>query len=316
MKIILPGGSGHLGTLLARAFHGEGHEVVTLSRRARPTPWRTIPWDGETLGGWAAELESAEVVINLAGRSVNCRYGRTNRQQILDSRVRSTRVVAEAIARAERPPATWFQASTATIYAHRHDAPHDEATGCLGGEEPDAPDTWRFSIAVAKAWEQAAMEPELPATRRVLLRSAIVMSAERGAPFELLLWLVRSGLGGRQGDGRQFVSWIHAQDFVRAVRFLVDRPELAGVVNLAAPNPLPNAAFMRTLRHAWGRRFGLSQPSWMLELGAALLGTETELVLKSRYVVPGRLRDAGFTFTFPRWREAAEDLCRQTRQQL
>ena len=314
MKVIIPGGSGHLGTSLARAFHGQGHEIVALSRWARPTPWRTVVWDGETLGDWTKELDGADVVINLAGQSVNCRYGRENRRRILDSRVRSTRAVGEAIARAEHPPSTWLQASTATIYAHRYDAPNDETTGILGGSEPDVPETWRFSIEVARAWESAALEATLPQTRRVLLRSAIVMSPEEGSPFDLLLWLVRLGLGGKNGDGRQYISWIHDRDFVRAVRFLMDHPELAGPVNLASPGPQANAAFLRTLRRAWGCRLGLPARRWMLELGAFVLRTETELILKSRRVVPGRLLASGFHFEFPAWPAAAADLCQRIRR--
>jgi uncharacterized protein (TIGR01777 family) len=284
-----------------------------LSRAPAKAPWRVVAWDGETAGDWSAELEGADVVINLAGRSVNCRYGAENRRQIMDSRVKSTWAVAAAIAKATRPPRVWLQASTATIYAHRHDAANDEATGILGGEEPGAPDTWRFSIGVAKAWEAAATENELPRTRRVLMRSAIIMSPDRGGPFDTLLGLVRHGLGGTSGDGRQFVSWVHDHDFVRAVRWLIDHDDLAGPVNIASPNPLPNAEFMRDLRRAWGIGFGLPAMKWMIEVGALFLRTESELVLKSRRVVPTRLIESGFTFDFPTWPEAAADLCRRWR---
>jgi uncharacterized protein (TIGR01777 family) len=208
----------------------------------------------------------------------------------------------------------WLQASTATIYAHRYDAANDEATGILGGTEATAPDTWRFSIDVATAWERAAKEAVVLQTRKVLLRSAITMSPDQGGAFDVLLGLVRRGLGGRQGDGRQYVSWIHDRDFVRAVYWLIDHPELDGPVNLASPNPLPNAEFMRTLRSAWGTRVGLPSSKWMLELGAWLLRTETELILKSRRVVPGRLLQSGFRFEFPTWAEAAADLCRRWRE--
>src|SRR5437763_9673330 len=169
MKIVIPGGTGQVGTVLARAFAADGHEVVVLSRRPTKAPWRVVGWDAETIGAWAAELDGADVVINLAGRNVNCRYNSKNRRQIKDSRVLSTRAVGQAIARAARPPRVWLQASTATIYAHRYDAPNDEATGILGGSEKDAPDTWRFSIDVAKSWEQAANECTTPHTRKVLL---------------------------------------------------------------------------------------------------------------------------------------------------
>lgn len=313
MKILLPGGSGQVGTILARAFLADGHDVTVLSRRRDSAPWKVVEWDGETVGPWAKELDGADAVINLAGRSVNCRYTPTNRRAIIDSRVRSTQAVGRAIAAATRPPRVWLQSSTATIYAHRYDAPNDEATGILGGDEPGAPETWRFSIDVAKAWEAAANEFDLPATRLVLMRSAMTMSPDRGGVFDVLLGLVRRGLGGSNGDGRQYISWIHERDFVCAVYHLINS-ELSGSVNLAAPNPVPNAEFMRTLREAWGIGFGLPSTRWMLEVGTFLMRTETELVLKSRRVVPSRLLASGFAFEFPRWAEAAADLCRQWRE--
>jgi len=309
MKIIIPGGSGQVGTVLARAFHGEGHEVVVLSRRPEGKPWRVVEWDGVNLGEWVAELEGADVVINLAGRSVNCRYHARQRREILESRVRSVRVVGAALGCVRRPPRVWLQASTATIYAHRYDAANDEATRILGGAEPDAPETWRFSIEVAKAWEQAIDDVVTPGTRKVKLRSAMTMSPDGGGIFATLLGLVRRGLGGAVGDGRQFVSWIHEEDFIRAVHWLIAHEEMAGVVNLAAPNPLPYAAFMRALREAAGMPLGLPAPRWILEIGCWLLQTESELVLKSRRVVPGRLLESGFEFRYPKWTEAARALC-------
>jgi uncharacterized protein (TIGR01777 family) len=314
MKIVLPGGTGQVGTLLARSFVADGHEVVVLSRNPRRARWQVVGWDAETVSEWAAEIDGADAVINLAGRNVNCRYHAENRRLIKESRVKSTRAVGQAIARATRPPRVWLQASTATIYAHRHDAPNDEATGILGGSEEGASDTWQFSIDVAKSWEQAANEGNLPQTRRVLLRSAMTMSPDPGGVFDVLLGLVRWGLGGASGDGRQYVSWIHDRDFVRAIYWLMDHPELAGPVNLASPNPVPNAEFMRTLRAAWGIGFGLPAAKWMLGIGAFFLRTETELILKSLRVVPGRLLESGFVFQFPTWAEAADDLCRRWRE--
>ena len=313
MRIVIPGGSGHLGTILARAFHSEGHDVVVLSRRPTAAPWRTVAWDAATVGAWSSEVDDADVVINLAGRSVNCRYTEANRRAILRSRVDSTQAVGAAIAQAAGPPRVWLQMSTATIYAHRFDAPNDEQTGIIGGEEPDAPEKWRFSIDVAKAWEAAADSAYTPYTRRVVMRTAITMSPDRGGPFDTLLGLVRHGLGGTSGSGRQFVSWLHDADFVAAVRWLIDYEDIDGVVNLAAPNPLPNADFMRALRHAWGISWGLPAMEWMLAVGAVFMKTETELVLKSRRVVPGRLLDGGFSFAFPEWPGAARDLCARWR---
>lgn len=315
MKIVIPGGSGQVGSVLARAFHERGDAVVVLSRtQTTAQPWRVAQWDGESIGDWAAEFEGADAVINLAGQSVNCRYTETNRRIIKESRLRSTRIVGEAIANTKTAPRVWLQASTATIYAHRYDAPNDEANGIIGGAEPDAPDTWRFSIDVATSWERACNELATPRTRKVLMRSAIIMSPDHGGPFDMLLKLVRFGLGGTCGDGKQFISWIHDQDFVQAVVWLIQQQELDGPLNLAAPNPLPNAEFMRTLRKAWGQPIGLPAAEWMLELGAWLLRSETELILKSRRVIPSRLLESGFTFQYPGWAEAACDLCDRWRR--
>ncbi len=313
MKIVIPGGTGQVGTILARVLSNAGHEIVILSRQPGNSAWRTVKWDAATLGAWVTELEGADVVINLAGRSVNCRYAAENRRLIKESRVKATQIVGQAIAQASRPPRVWLQASTATIYAHRYDAPNDEATGIVGGSEPNAPSTWRFSIDVALAWEQTLNEALTPHTRKVLMRSAMIMSPDRGGIFDTLLSLVRFGLGGRVGDGRQYVSWIHDQDFARAVFWLIEHEELAGIVNLASPNPVPYAAFMRTLRTAWGMPVGLPATKWMVEIGTFLLRTESELVLKSRRVIPGRLLQAGFIFQYPNWREAAQDLCKRRR---
>jgi hypothetical protein len=228
MKIVIPGGSGQVGTVLARALHADGHDVVVLSRNPRSRPWTVEAWDAETHGDWARHVNGCDAVVNLAGRSVNCRYHAENRRAILDSRVRSTRIIGEAIAQSARPPRVWLQASTATIYAHRYDAPNDEATGVIGGHEPGAPETWRFSIDVARAWERTLEEARTPKTRKVALRSALTLHADRRSVFDTLLGLVRFGLGGAAGDGRQWVSWVHGDDFVRAIRWLIDRDDLDG----------------------------------------------------------------------------------------
>jgi TIGR01777 family protein len=314
MKIVIPGGSGQVGTFLARAFQQDGHEVIILSRKPTNAAWSVVKWDAERLGSWTMELEGADIVINLAGYSVNCRYNAENRRLIEESRVKSTKILGNAIAHAAHPPRVWLQSSTATIYAHRYDAPNTEATGILGGSEPNAPDTWRFSIAVARSWESAINESETPNTRKVLLRSAMTMSPDRGGVFDTLLGLVRHGLGGRAGDGRQYVSWIHDQDFIRAIYWLIEHNELEGAINLTSPNPVHNSEFMKTLRAAWGISFGLPATGWMLEIGASVLGTETELILKSRRVTPGRLLQSGFVFQFPTWTEAAQDLCNRWRE--
>jgi uncharacterized protein len=313
VKIVIPGGSGQVGTVLARAFHHGGHDVVVLSRHPQARPWRVAEWDGATHGSWASDIDGSDAVINLAGRSVNCRYNPANCKEMIDSRVQSTRVVGQAIARASRPPRVWLQASTATIYEHRYDAANDETSGVLGGHEANAPDTWRFSVDVARAWEQTFEEATTDRTRKVALRSAMTMSPDAGGVFDTLMSLVTRGLGGRAGDGRQFVSWIHGDDFVRAVRWLINHDDVDGVVNLASPNPLPNAEFMRALRDVSGAPIGLPASRWMLEIGAVFMRTETELILKSRRVVPARLLERGFTFTFPIWQDAARDLFRRWR---
>ena len=313
MKIVIPGGTGEVGNVLARAFMDDGHDVVVLSRNPKPASWRTVGWDGETIGEWANEIDGADVVINLAGRSVNCRYNAENRREMMQSRLTSTHAVGQAIAAATQPPKVWLQMSTATIYSHRFDAPNDELTGTIGGNEAYAPAKWKFSIDVATSWERAATEFDTPQTRQVIMRLSILMSPDPGGTFDLLLRLARFGLGGRAGSGKQFVSWIHDRDFVRAVYWLIENEELSGPVNLAAPNPLPNAEFMKQIRKASGAPFGLPAFEWQLEIATFFMRTESELVLKSRRVIPKRLLESGFEFEFAEWDQAAPDLVRRWR---
>lgn len=311
MNIVIPGGSGHLGSILAGHFRDAGHDVTILTRTlhvnaaVRDDRWRGIRivrWDGSTRGAWVGAIDGADVVINLAGRSVDCRYDAKHRAEIIDSRVESTRIVGDAIARATFPPRVWLQMSTATIYAHRYDGA-DERTPIA--DEADA--DWQFSVDVAKAWERALEEADTPHTRKVALRTAMVMSDAEGSAFPLLRRHVRLGFG-RFGDGRQYMSWIHARDFVRAIEFLIDRDEIGGAVNLASPYPLPNEEFMHILSNAVGGRFGIPASGWILQAGACLFRTEPELVLKSRRVVPARLLEAGFRFELPLWQDAVQEL--------
>jgi uncharacterized protein len=313
MRIVLPGGNGQVGNIFARYFHAQGHSVTVLARKAYAAPWRVAQWDGVKLGDWTHELENADVVANLAGRNVNCRYTAEHRREIIESRVLSTHVLGEAIERLSAPPWVWLNSSTATIYRHAFDRPMDEATGEIGGNESDAPRPWGFSIQVATAWEETFFAASTPKTRKVAMRSSVILSPDRGGMFDVLLRLVRFGFGGASGSGKQFVSWIHDGDFARAVDFLVAHEELSGVVNMAAPNPLPNSDFMRELRRAWGARIGLPTSKWMLEFGAVFMHTETELVLKSRRVVPGLLLASAYKFQFAEWPAAARDLVRRWR---
>jgi uncharacterized protein len=311
MKIVIPGGTGQIGASLTRAFAADGHEVVVLTRR--PTRDGQVAWDGETLGKWAGAIDGSDVVINLAGRSVSCRYNKANLTEMMRSRVRSARVVGEAIAAAKEPPRAWLQMSTATVYAHRFDAPNDEATGVIGGLETGVPGYWAYSVDIATAWERELNEARTPRTRKVALRSAIMMSPDRGGAFDVLSRLARLGLGGPVAGGTQYVSWIHEHDFVAAVAFLIGRQDISGPVNLAAPAPEPQRDFMRELRGAWGIRVGLPATKWMAELGAFAIRSDAELLLKSRRVVPGRLLASGFEFTYSGWTQAARDLVQRAR---
>jgi len=311
LRIVIPGGSGQVGRVLARHFQERGHHVTVLTRGPYTAPWQTVHWDGAHIGDWTQHLEGADVCINLSGRSVNCRYTEANRKEIYDSRIESTRLLGEVIGALADPPKVWLNASTATIYRHALDRPMDEATGEFSGDEPGAPATWNFSIRVAKDWEETFFRSETPRTRKVAMRSAITFSPAPGNAFAVLLNLVRASLGGTQGNGRQFVSWIHELDFALAVEFLIAHEEMDGPINIASPNPLPNREFMEILRDAYGMPNGVPAPALLIEIGAFFLRTESELVLKSRRVVPGRLLEAGFQFEFPEWPEAAEDLVRR-----
>lgn len=312
-KIVLAGGSGHVGAALAR--HWAEHDLVVLSRGTGLPGVRSVKWDGATLGEWIREIDGADVVVNLAGRSVNCRYTEANLQEMMSSRVDSTRVVGQAIAAASRPPRVWLQSSTATIYAHRFDRANDEEEGFIDGGEPGSERLWDRSVEIAKAWEQALAEADTPHTRKVALRSAMTMSVDKGSVFDVLLGLARKGLGGSLGTGQQYVSWIHERDFGRALDFLIERDDLDGAVNVCSPNPLPQQEFAHDLRSAAGGMGAIPTPRWMIEIGTWLMKTESELVLKSRRVVPKRLLDAGFSFEFPEWAGACRELVARSQAQ-
>ena len=325
LRIVLPGGSGQVGQMLARQFQLRGHHVTVLTRGPYSAAWQTVHWDGETLGAWVQYLEDADVCINLTGHTINCRPTEANRKAIYQSRIGSTRLLHEAIAGLANPPRLWMNASAATIYKRTVDAggvdllldessePEREAAGVRSAE----PEPWArargFTQRVVRDWEAAFFATETARTRKIALRSAVTLSPAPGNVFAVLSNLVRAGLGGSAGNGRQFVPWIHEADYARAVKFLIAREDLAGPVNLCAPNPAQNRAFMEALRDAWDVPNGLPAPAIAVWLGAWVMGSNPELVLGSCRAVPGRLLDAGFEFEFAEWPEAAVDLVRQWR---
>ena len=306
-KIILAGGSGFLGGELAKHFKTLDWDVVILTRspKSRTDGVREIAWDTKSLGDWARELDGATAVVNLTGRSVDCRYNAKNRREIMESRVNSTRVVGQAIAQCKTPPRVWLNSSTATLYQHTFGKPHDESSREMDSAT-DAKDA--FSVEVAQAWERTLDETNTPNTRKVALRTSMVLGLGRNSVFPVLRRLTKLGLGGRQGSGKQFVSWIHVEDFCRAIEWIIAHDDLVGPINQCAPNPLPNAKMMKLFREVCGVPIGLPAAEWMLEIGAFFLRTETELIFKSRRVVPGKLLQSGFAFCFPAFREAIKNL--------
>lgn len=279
-KVVLAGGTGFVGQDFAQRFKKLGYEVLIISRQPGHIAW-------EDRAGIIGALEEAEMLINLAGKSVNCRYTDENRKVILESRTRTTRILGEAVLACNHPPELWINSSTATIYRHAEDRPMTEKEGEIGSG---------FSVDVAKAWEQAFFEFSLPSTRQIALRIAIVLG--EGGVMVPMTNLVRFGLGGSQGAGTQQFSWIHIEDLFRMVIYLQEHPHLNGVFNASSPHPVTNRELMASLREQMGVRIGLPSPRWMLELGARFIQTETELVLKSRWVIPERLEREGFTFTY------------------
>jgi uncharacterized protein len=315
LKIVLAGGNGQVGTMLARHFSRVGNEVIVLSRSVTTrVPWRLVQWDGRTLGDWASEFEGADAVINLAGKTINCRYTTKNRQEIISSRVESTKVVGAAIQAARTKPKVWMNASAAGIYRHATTNAFTETETWLGGNDEPVPETWRFAAEVVKTWEETFDAIQIAGVRKIALRTTLAISPDKGGVFDVLLGLVRHGLGGTQGPGTQFISWMHDKDYVRAVEFMVGDESISGPVNMGSPVPLPNAEFMRILRKAAGARMGLPAPEFALKLGAPILGTEAWLVLKSINVLPGVLERAGFDFQYPEWDVAARNMVRRWKQ--
>ena len=303
-QLIIPGGSGFLGLELARYFDAKGWDVCVLSRQKKAAIGRIQfeQWDGKTLGDWTKVIDRADAVVNMAGRTVNCRYNALNRKQILDSRINSTRILGEAIAQAQTKPKVWINSSSATIYEDtRGQAPaNDEYNGTIGTD---------FSMNICKAWEKEFRAAPVDSVRRIALRTAIVIGKEPGGAMEYLINLSKFWLGGTQGGGNQFISWVHLYDFSRVVEFLIEQAHIDGVINCAAPNPVTNKSFMKELRQQLGRSWGLPIPKTLLEIGAVFLQTQTELVLKSRKVVSKRLEEEGFQFEYPTIQAAFKEIC-------
>ncbi len=316
LKIIIAGGTGFIGQSIANYF-GNDHEVIILSRQLKAQQTnrfgetsksaakniRYVKWDAESTGAWAKELEGAHLIINLAGKTVNCRYTAKNKKEIFNSRLLSTKAIGGAIQQCTSPPKLWLNAASASIYPHATIAPRDESFTAFEND---------FSVQVCKAWEKTFFEQRTPFTRKIALRMAITIgSAGIMTPYFNLL---KFGLGGKQGNGKQWYSWIHIEDTCRIIEWMYDHTEMEGVYNLSSPGPVTNNEFMKTLRKTTGHKFGLPAQEWMLRLGAILIGTEPELVLKSRWVLPAKLLATGYKFKYPEIEGAFKDIVAQTKK--
>lgn len=351
-KIIFAGGTGFLGQGLIKYF-GKDNEIIVLSRLSGNDQKnlyseelisakdgfnvRYVKWDGETNeNNWAKEVNGADLVVNLAGRSVNCRYHRRQRQEIFDSRIRSTKAIGRAIREANEPPTLWINAASSTIYKHTLDRPNDEATGIISDWKKDNMPynfidhvryrknkfiaglahgknstaytelDFDFSVQVCKLWEKTFFEESTPSTRKVALRTAITLG--EGGVIVPYLNLCKFGLGGKHGDGRQMFSWVHIEDVARMIEWIFEHEETNGIYNCVAPNAVSNFSFMKSLRKLTGNTVGFPAPAFLLEIGAFMIGTETELMLKSRWVLPGRAIDEGFEFRFKTLDDALKNI--------
>lgn len=299
-KIILAGGNGYVGGVFADYYKNSADEIIILSRhpKAPNENIRTLVWDGKTEGDWVKQLEGAELLINLCGKNVNCRYTERNKTEIFASRLLPTALLGKVVAKLAEPPKLWINMSSATIYRHAEDRPQDDETGEIG---------YGFSIDVCKQWEEAFFKSNTPRTRKIALRMGIVLGSADGA-FPRLLNLVKLGMGGKQGNGEQYISWVHERDAVACTEFLLTQNDITGAVNCTAPHPVKNKAFMRVLRKAWGIPFGLPAPAWLLQIGLTIIGSEMELILKSRWVLSKRLIEAGYQFQFNKVEHAVNDI--------
>jgi uncharacterized protein len=289
-KIVIAGGTGFVGKYLTEKFISSGYDVIVISRQANHVNW-------DNISAITVALENAEMLINLAGKSVDCLYNEKNKQEIFDSRVNTTKALGNAILQCKNPPALWINSSTATIYRHAQDRPMTESTGEIGTG---------FSVNVATNWEKTFFNFKLPGTRQIALRMAIVLGKDGGV-VKPIKNLVRFGLGGKQGRGNQMFSWIHIEDLYRCIIFL-QQEDLTGIFNTSAPNPVTNKNLMQVFRRIMKMPIGLPAPEWLLKFGAILIKTETELILKSRWVIPERLLQAGFNFQYSTIDTALEDI--------
>lgn len=302
-KIVITAANGFLGEVLAHYFVEQYPtiEIITLTRKPHTinlSQVKNVLWDGKTLNSWQHSLENADALINLAGKSVNCRYNEANKTAIFASRLESTAILGKAITECKRPPKVWLNAASATIYAHSEIKGNTETNGIIGSG---------FSVEVCQQWEACFFEQQTPTTRKVALRTAIVLG-KSGGVYVPLKRLAQFGLGGKMGKGNQYFSWIHEHDFCRAIDWCIQHESISGVINIAAPCPLINSEMQKELRQSLKIPFGIPQSKLLLEFGARLIKTETELVLKSRYVLPEKLIQSGFNFHFPAIKSCFKDL--------
>ncbi|MFD2564973.1 TIGR01777 family oxidoreductase [Aquimarina rubra] len=299
-KLIIAAGTGFLGNVLVEYFKNKAETIVIFTRGKNKSieNIKYVHWDAKTLGVWKQELEGADVLINMTGKSVDCRYHQKNKDLILSSRIDSTAILGKAILTCKKPPKVWLNSSTATIYRHSLDKEMDEIDGEIGTG---------FSVNVATNWENTFFSQPTPTTRKVALRTSIVLGKNGGA-LQPILNLVKIGFGGKQGKGNQKFSWIHETDFARSLEFIIENPVIEGSVNIVAPKPSDNNNLMKTLRTVKKIPFGIPLPKPLLEIGAILIKTETELILKSRNVIPKKLQDHGFQFRYPNLTNAITNL--------